>query len=294
MAGTPTTLRFTTPKGAVVLLDATGISTTLQVIQNGTSHVFTLAYFAPKDGGLVLTTTTGATIDVGPEDANEVSVLLAANAPRQKQASTARTFFIVVMAILAVFVLIIMIGLAAGPDQKVATADPSTTASAAPEPAPAAPTVVYTDAERTAQTRDYLSKIVAAASVCDTYGRRIADAAEASNLYTMYDAASAGEEACFDVDDKLDALAAPAFLDAEATKALKDYTKGLGDGYSMKAIAFGRFAEIADGNLKPSAVSAAKSSIENAQAKIGISMAVIMALFQEEGVKVEDMSIEGM
>lgn len=118
----------------------------------------------------------------------------------------------------------------------------------------------------TAQATTVWESILDLAKPCEAAGRKLASVSGSRNLYTMFEAAKAGEATCGEAASQTDALEPPAALNSDGRSAFKNGIAKCAQGHRVRQRAYARFAEVLDGDMKPSSVAEAKEYMETAAA----------------------------
>ncbi|MES2339577.1 MAG: hypothetical protein V4537_15910 [Pseudomonadota bacterium] len=128
------------------------------------------------------------------------------------------------------------------------------------------------------------SNIVTEAKPCDNAGDRVASAARSGDVYRLYAVAKESQAACGSAVAATFQLKAPASAVGESKVAFENAIIKCGEAHSIKQIAFGKVADVADGNMRPSAVTEAREKLEVASGGGLYCAAAMMQAASKAGV----------
>jgi hypothetical protein len=164
----------------------------------------------------------------------------------------------------AAFVLSLIVVPKRDPQSASAPAD----AAGGEKPTAAAATEAEEAAEQkkvlTNQTVALWQRVVNISAGCEAAARGVTKASATGDVYTMYPAVKAAEEACRNASMATERLDAPEAADGKIEDAFEDGIEKCARGQLAKQMAFAKLAEVLDGDSRPSAVTEAKRRIETA------------------------------
>jgi hypothetical protein len=157
-------------------------------------------------------------------------------------------------------------------------------ASARQEKLEAAKAAADQRAELRKETKQLWRSVVAASEPCDAASKIAANAASSGDVYRLYEAAKTAEDACRVAHYALRELDAPASSADHVEEAFESSISKCAEAALMKQIAYSKIAEVADGNVRPSAVTDARDSVEAASSGSLVCAAAMMAAAAKAGV----------
>jgi hypothetical protein len=150
-----------------------------------------------------------------------------------------------------------------GKDGQAASAPPTSATAAAPE-AKEAP--IDTKKQLEGEARNLWEAVLAAAKPCDRAADDVSTSAKSGDVYRLYGAAKRGEEACQNASTAIGDMKPPASAEEDGEAAFSKAIDQCSTAQFARVRAFGKVAEVADGNMRPSAVTEAKEMLETAGA----------------------------
>lgn len=163
-----------------------------------------------------------------------------------------------------------------------------TTSTSAREPPPSKPA---SKIDLTADTKAMWDEILVAVAPCDAASKLVASASDRSgDVYEVYEVVKEAESRCTVSWQALNDLDPPRSAKGQAKKHLAEAISTCSTAYWMKKEAYEKMAKVLDGDMRPSAVTTAKSSMEDATGAQLACVAGLMGAAEKAGVPMSALS----
>jgi len=142
----------------------------------------------------------------------------------------------------------------------------------------------------TAAASQLWTRINSTVAGCDAASKAVADAAGARNPspYVLYPLLQRAESICRSEGLDVGQLDIPDDIPARHRDGFKEALETCSNAYLAKMSAFGAMAEVLDGNVRPSAVSAAQEGAERAQAGVMLCGIRYMKAANDAGLELDE------
>ena len=160
-----------------------------------------------------------------------------------------------------------IVGVALSPTPAPTTKGPAAVASV-PPPDAAVAKATAGEAKRVleTETKTLWASLLQAIEPCDRAAEQVAKTTKTGNIYEVYPAAKAGTEACGEASRAVEALSPPNSATGEVAAAFEKGLDACENGQQARTVAFSKLAEVADGDMRPSAVTEVKEYMQAAGA----------------------------
>jgi len=139
-------------------------------------------------------------------------------------------------------------------------------------------------AQRTADAKVFLDKIVSTVSECDSYDNKMADASQKRDVLEIYQVAKSGEAACDQAYRDIREISVPKSLSKKNEDAMREHLSDLALTYSVKGSKFSLFGKVANGDTRPSTLTDLQQTSEDLPKRLMMNMAQIYTTFADDGV----------
>lgn len=168
--------------------------------------------------------------------------------------------------------------------------NPSTADATAQKEAPKPAAVKASSEELNEAGKSLMNEISLAAKPCDNIGKQFATASENPDMYEWYRLANAGAKACDTAAADIQLIQPGNTFSQDGKKKLKIARDNLATAYLHKAESFEKIKIVANGDMRPSAISEATEAIETSSSALVIASAALMINMQEEGVDISTLT----